>query len=1157
MSAKANVDLRTKKALLEEIEQLRTRLDEAEQTLDAIRSGEVDALVVAGPHGDQVFSLTGSELTYRLIIETMNEAALTVGPDKTILFCNQRFCDLMKIPMQNATGQKITKFVATAQQRSMRTLLDDVQTGPAKRRLTLRATDGSPVSVQLAANLLVTDTQTSICLVASDLTELEAQAGSILVLREQQQALEESKAELEATNTALRNSRRSVLNVAEDAIVARRQTEEAIAELQRETAERKKAEEALRQSEALYRSIGESIDYGVWVCAPDGRNLYASESFLKMVGITQEQCSDFGWGDLLHPDDSERTIAAWQECVRTGGMWDIEHRFKGVDDQWHHVLARGVPIKNEQGEVTGWAGINLDIDRLKHVEENLRESEERLRQLGDNLPECVVYQYVHELNGGARFSYISAGIERLNGVTQEEVLQDASVLHRQLSPEFIERLIEAEAHSKRELKDFEMELPMHRPDGEVRWMQLRSRPRRMPDGRTVWDGIQTDITDRKRAEETITRQAAELDTLYATAPIGLCVFDADLRFVRVNQTMAQLNGIPSEQHIGRTLRELLSSELADEVESLLNGIMQTGQPVLDREVHGATNPRPEEQRDWLISYYPVYSEKGNICGVQGVVQEITDRKRAEVALKESEKRLRLAQESATVGIWDWSVVTGTLDFTPELNKLYGLPPGTIKTYQDWREKVHPDDIGTVETRRDEAIAKHKPFDLAFRGLHSSGEYRWIATKGGAIYDEAGRTVRVLGVNIDITERKQAEELLRLSEERFRGLVEQAPVGIFVADAQGHYIDVNPAGAQMLGYTHEEICRMGFADVLAPEEIAQIPEEVDRLADGEVHRHEWRFKRKDDSFFIGEVIGRQLPDGRLQGILRDVTENKKAEAMLKDMNEELELRVADRTQELANSLNMLRIETNERLQATEALREKERMLIQQSRQAAMGEMIGNIAHQWRQPLNTLGLHAQRLNLFYGSPNFNKEFLENSTAKTMEIIKHMSKTIDDFRNYFKPEKEKTVFNVIDTIKNTLSLLEGNLHNPPIAIDFVEHGNPVIKGYQNEFAQVFLNILNNARDAIIKWKITDPRITITICSEDSCTVVMVADNAGGIPDEIINKVFDPYFTTKGPQVGTGIGLFMSKTIIEKNMGGKLTVRNTDTGAEFRIEVEYGNQS
>jgi len=248
---------------------------------------------------------------------------------------------------------------------------------------------------------------------------------------------------------------------------------------------------------------------------------------------------------------------------------------------------------------------------------------------------------------------------------------------------------------------------------------------------------------------------------------------------------------------------------------------------------------------------------------------------------------------------------------------------------------------------------------------------------------------------------------------------------------------------------------------------------------------------------------------------------------------------------------------ERLKAVETLREKEQMLIQQNREAAMGEMIGNIAHQWRQPLNTLGLYTQHLGVFYGTPTFNKEFLDDSIAKSMEIIQHMSKTIDDFRDYFKPQKEKADFNVIEAIKSTLALLEGNFNNPKIAIDFVVHDNPVIHGYQNEFAQVFLNILNNARDAIIEHEIADGRILITISSKDSRAVVTVADNAGGIPDEVINKVFDPYFTTKGPQVGTGIGLFMSKTIIEKNMGGTLSVSNTDTGAEFRIEVGHGNQN
>jgi len=144
--------------------------------------------------------------------------------------------------------------------------------------------------------------------------------------------------------------------------------------------ERKRAEEELRRSEALYRAIGESIDYGVWVCAPDGRNTYTSESFLKMVGLTQQQCSDFGWGEVLHPDDADRTIAAWKECVRTRGIWDIEHRFRGVDGQWHDILARGVPVKDERGEVLCWAGINLDISRLKRAEAALRQFNAELEQ---------------------------------------------------------------------------------------------------------------------------------------------------------------------------------------------------------------------------------------------------------------------------------------------------------------------------------------------------------------------------------------------------------------------------------------------------------------------------------------------------------------------------------------------------------------------------------------------------------------------------------------------------------------------------------------------------------------------------------------------------------------------------------------------------------
>jgi len=140
-----------------------------------------------------------------------------------------------------------------------------------------------------------------------------------------------------------------------------------------DVSEEKRAEKALRHSVQIYRAIGDSIDYGVWVCDPEGRNVYASQSFLRLVGLTQEQCAGYGWATALHPDEAERTLAQWRECVHSGREWYVELRFRGDDGRDHPVLARGVPVRNERGEITAWAGIHLDISRQKQVEEELRE----------------------------------------------------------------------------------------------------------------------------------------------------------------------------------------------------------------------------------------------------------------------------------------------------------------------------------------------------------------------------------------------------------------------------------------------------------------------------------------------------------------------------------------------------------------------------------------------------------------------------------------------------------------------------------------------------------------------------------------------------------------------------------------------------------------
>jgi PAS domain S-box-containing protein len=187
----------------------------------------------------------------------------------------------------------------------------------------------------------------------------------------------------------------------------------------------KAAEEALRRSEALYRAIGESIDFGVWVCDAEGRNVYSSKSYLELVGMTQEECAEFGWGDALHPEDRERTIAAWKECVRTGSAWDIEHRFRGVDGQWHPILARGVPVHDAEGRIIGWTGINLDISRLKLAEERLREADRRKDEFLATL--------AHELRNPLAPIRNAVHLMQHKGPPDPELLWASRIIDRQVS----------------------------------------------------------------------------------------------------------------------------------------------------------------------------------------------------------------------------------------------------------------------------------------------------------------------------------------------------------------------------------------------------------------------------------------------------------------------------------------------------------------------------------------------------------------------------------------------------------------------------------------------------------------------------------------------------------------------------------------------------
>lgn len=256
-------------------------------------------------------------------------------------------------------------------------------------------------------------------------------------------------------------------------------------------------------------------------------------------------------------------------------------------------------------------------------------------------------------------------------------------------------------------------------------------------------------------------------------------------------------------------------------------------------------------------------------------------------------------------------------------------------------------------------------------------------------------------------------------------------------------------------------------------------------------------------------------------------------------------------ELQATYHELEVETVARHRAMEELREKEQLLIQQSRMAAMGEMLGNIAHQWRQPLNVLGVKVQELGLDFKYGELSNELLDANIAVAMKILQHLSQTITVFQNFTAPDKEKCLFSVEQIIADTLQIIQGSLKKDGITLDVKSTGDPQIIGYPNEYGQVLMNLILNAKDALLEQRTVNPRVTVLSWSENDRSVVTVSDNGGGIEATIMDKIFDPFFTTKELGKGTGVGLFLSKAIIEKNMGGCLTVRNIESGSEFRIEV------
>ncbi|AXX90284.1 histidine kinase [Arcobacter suis] len=233
------------------------------------------------------------------------------------------------------------------------------------------------------------------------------------------------------------------------------------------------------------------------------------------------------------------------------------------------------------------------------------------------------------------------------------------------------------------------------------------------------------------------------------------------------------------------------------------------------------------------------------------------------------------------------------------------------------------------------------------------------------------------------------------------------------------------------------------------------------------------------------------------------------------------------------------------------KQKDKKILEQAKLARIGSMISMIAHQWRQPLTQLSSILMELETATRFKKVDENHIYSAIEKSDKMIEFMSNTIDDFRNFYKPDKIKEEFLVSQACSKAINIIDATLKNFGIKLNVNIKNDKKVYGYPTEFAQVILNLLSNAKDILVEKEIKNPRIDMSIDSKGVLSIITIKDNAGGIDEKNQELIFDPYYSTKDSSKGTGLGLYISKLIIERNMGGELSVYNDEEGAVFKIII------
>ncbi|HVU35188.1 MAG TPA: PAS domain S-box protein [Opitutaceae bacterium] len=1070
---------------------LREHLGEAEETLRAIRNGEVDAVIVNGRKGEQIYTLTNAAEPYRVLVEEMNEGAATLTADGVILYCNHHFASLVQGPPEHVVGINLRWFVVPEEQELLTGLLRTAEKGRATGELTLRATAGGVLPVKIALSRLSTDSPAAMCALVTDLTERKNKETALLNLMED---LGESKTRLEAANRDLKHQ---------------------IEETQR-------AEEALHVSLNRLRGMVDANIVGVLIATADGTVKEANDYYLRMIGYTREEFEEgkVNWRALTPPEWLSADENALRVLKETGRCAPYEKEYQRRDGTRISAYLADTMLPGPDQEIAAFA---VDLTERKKAEAAVRQERQRFFDVLETLPTMICL-----LTPDYHVAFANRGFRDRFGEAKGRLCYE-HCFGKSAPCEFCEsfRVLQTGKPHRWEV---------HTPTGEI--IDAFDVPFTDADGSRLVLEMDVDITEQRRAEQTIRELNATLEqrvlarteelrqseerfrAIAANTPDHVIVMDRDLRYTMV--VNPQL-GLTEAGMLGKTDYDILAKEDAERLTAIKREVLTTGRTVpLDMTLMAQTG-----ECDYFEgAYVPKLDPVGRIDGLIGYIRNVTARKRAELALRESQERVELALQVARAFAFEWKIASDEVIRSPHCAEILGLVGDAVHdTGRDFFQRVHPEDreqfVETV-TRLTPAAPKYA---AEYRLVRPDGDVVVLQESGIATFGPDGKLSRLIGMTADVTARVTAEQsVARLNEALKRRMTElqtifdTAPAGIAIAeDPLGNQIRGNPAIEKMLGLgagaelSLSSPAKPAYRIIENGREVPPLELPMQRAARGEVVAgYLMNILRADSSTVLLHSCAAPLRDetGKVYGavgVFLDITEIKRAELELRKMTDELKA-------------------TNQELES----------------------FSYSISHDLRAPLRSIDGFSRILLRDCA------ELLDEKSRDNLQRVRQSSQRLGE---------------LIDDLLELSRTTRANLHKVDVdlsalaraALDDLQRGDParqvnvVIEPELRVSADAVLlrsaldNLLGNA------WKFTrgrtDARIEVGAVWRERERAFFVRDNGVGFDMTYAGKLFGAFqrlhSTREFP--GTGIGLATVQRIVHRHGGRIWADAAVNAGATF----------